>query len=80
MLFFNKSDIKRARELSKLRLTKVRFLPNNSGSKVAINIYGDKVAMLMRSEPNGFVIKNEFVTDNFREYFKLLWKNGEEIF
>jgi sugar-specific transcriptional regulator TrmB len=79
LLFFNKSDMKRARSLSKLRLTKVRFLPNNSGSKVAINIYGNKVAMLMRSEPEGFIIKNEFVAENFREYFKLLWKNSKEI-
>lgn len=79
LLFFNKTDTKRAKKLSELPFTKVRFLPNSNGSKVAINIYGDKVAMLMRKESGGFLIKNEFVAENFREYFNLLWKIGKEI-
>ena len=79
LLFFNKTDTKRAKKLSELPFTKVRFLPNSNGSKVAINIYGDNVAMLMRKESGGFLIKNEFVAENFREYFNLLWKIGKEI-
>jgi sugar-specific transcriptional regulator TrmB len=79
ILFFNKSDVKRARKLSKLPFTKLKFLQNNSGSKVAINIYGNKVAMLMRAESGGFLIENEFVAKNFREYFNLLWEIGKEI-
>jgi sugar-specific transcriptional regulator TrmB len=73
-LLFNKNDTERAKKLSKLPFTKIKFLPRNSKSKTAINIYGDKVAILMWSEPVGVLIKNEDVANSFREYFKLLWK------
>lgn len=73
-LLFNKNDIKRATKLSQLPLTKIKFLPKNSNNQTAINVYGDKVAILMWSEPVGVLIKNKDVANTFREYFKLLWK------
>ncbi len=76
-LLFNKNDTKRARELSHLPFTKVKFLPKNNTSNTAVNIYGDKVAILMWSEPTGVLIKNKDVANTFRKYFRLLWKIGK---
>lgn len=73
-LLFNKDDLERAKKLSQLPFTKVKLLPKNSSSKTAINVYGDKVAILMWSDPIGILIKSEDVANTFREYFKLLWK------
>ncbi len=57
--------------------TSVRFLPGNVKSRAAVNIYADKVAIFMWSEPTTILIKNEEVADAFREYFNLLWKLGK---
>jgi HTH-type transcriptional regulator, sugar sensing transcriptional regulator len=76
-LLFNKNDAKRAKKLSQHSFTKVKFLPKKSNGQTAINIYGDKVAILMWSDPVGILIKNADVAKTFREYFKLLWKNGK---
>jgi len=73
-LLFNKNDTERARKLSQLPFTRVKFLPKNSSNQTAINVYGDNVAILMWSEPVGILIKNKDVANTFREYFKLLWK------
>jgi sugar-specific transcriptional regulator TrmB len=73
-LIFNKSDADRAKALAKMPLTEVGFLPKSTDSNTAINIYGDKVAILMWSNPVGIVIENREVAKGFRDYFSLLWK------
>lgn len=74
-LIFNKNDEKRAKKLAKLPLTKIKFISKRFDSQTAVNIYGDKVAILMWSEPVGILIEKKDVAKTFREYFKLLWKN-----
>lgn len=76
-LLFNRNDIERAKGLSLQSFTKVKFLPKKSNGQTAINIYGDKVAILMWSDPVGILIKNADVANTFRKYFKLLWRNGK---
>lgn len=76
-LLFNKNDTERAKKLSLLPSTKIKLLPKNSNSHTAINIYADKVAILMWSEPVGVLIKNKDVANTFRDYFKLLWKKSK---
>ena len=65
-----------AAHLKRMPFTSVRFLPGNIKSRAAVNIYADKVAIFMWSEPTTILIKNEEVADAFREYFNLLWKLG----
>lgn len=72
-LLFNKNDMIRAKNLSQLPFTRVKFLTKSCTNQTAINIYGDKVAILMWSEPVGVLIKNKDVANTLREYFKLLW-------
>ncbi len=65
-----------AKELAKLPLTKIKFLPKKIHMNNAINIYGNKVAMLLWSnnQPVAVLIDNEKVADDFRNHFRLLWK------
>jgi len=73
-LIFRASDQKRAEQLSKLPLTKTKVMSQISDKKVAVNVYGDKVAILMWSSPVGILIKNKDIADSLRKYFKILWK------
>jgi len=73
-LLFDRADIERAKTLSKMPFTEIKFLPKSNESNTAINIYGDKVAIIMWSEPIGILIENKEVAKSFREYFNLLWK------
>lgn len=74
-MIFNQNDEKRAKRLADLPLTKIKFLPKRINSGTAINIYGNKVAILMWSEPFGILIDKRNVAETFREYFKLLWNH-----
>ncbi len=69
-----------AREVSKLPFTEVRFMPREIDSKTAINIYGNKVAILLWSNgtPVTIMIDNEKVAEDFRQYFNFLWSVAKE--
>lgn len=66
----------REREKSKRgKYTEVRFVPKNVISPVSTNIYGDKVALILWSDPpETIVIENKGAADSYRAYFELLWK------
>jgi len=60
----------------RLRLTRVRYLPQMTPS--AINIYGDKVLIAQWTEkPVAFVIRNKETADSYRAYFRTLWRTAE---
>lgn len=69
-----------AKEMSKLPFTEVRFAPKRIDSKTAINIYGNKVAILLWSgeKPVTILIDNKRVARDFREYFNFLWGVARE--
>ena len=77
-MIFNKADKKRAAKLSKKPHTEVRFLPKAYNSPVTINIYGDKVGLLIWSEekPMGVLMKNNNVYIGFKEFFNMLWDSA----
>lgn len=72
-LIFN-NDFERSDELAKLPHTKVKRMPIKQDKTTAINIYGDKVAILSWSEPISILIEDRKIADNFRCYFDFLWK------
>ena len=79
-LKIDKNSKKWAEELSKLPLTQIKFLPSNIVSRTAINIYSDKVAILMWYDPpTAVLIRNKEVADLFKEYFNLLWKIAKGV-
>ena len=60
-------------------LADIRFLPDKSSSPLAINIYGDKTAMILwTQEPIGILIKEKTVAEGYRRYFEVLWQNAKK--
>ena len=72
-IIFNKTEKK-----LKIPYSEVRFLPEKYASPLAVNIYGDKVAIILWSKENPFaiVIKNKEISDGYRKYFEIMWKNS----
>ncbi len=56
-----------------------RALPPNLASPNVVFIYGSRVANVVWSDaPTAFVISDEAVSKNYRDYFELLWESGRE--
>ena len=72
-IIFNQDE--KEKEL-KIPLSEVRYLPEKYSSPLAVNIYGDKVAIILWSKENPFaiVIKNKEISEGYRKHFELLWK------
>ena len=67
--------VKRGTDLNETKTTQVRFIPKKHSSQSAIDIYGDKVAIVVWTEPpEAVIIKNKAVADSFRHYFDMIWK------
>lgn len=65
---------------NKIPLSEIRYLPEKYSSPLAINIYGDKVAIILWSKENPFaiVIKNKEISEGYKKYFEMMWKNSKE--
>ncbi len=70
-IIFNKSDKKQ-----KIPYSEIKYLPEKYSSPLAINIYGDKVAIILWSKENplAIVIKNKEISQGYEKYFELMWK------
>jgi hypothetical protein len=66
---------KKYSKLEKIPLAKVKTMPEETGGDVAINIYGDNIAMIMWNfdSPFAILIKQKEVADSFRDYFNFIW-------
>jgi hypothetical protein len=60
----------------KVPYAEIRYLPEKYHSPLAVNVYGNKVAIILWSKKNPFaiVIKNDEISDGYKRYFELLWK------
>jgi len=57
------------------KFTKVKFVPLKFKTNSVIDIYGDKVVIMIWSEPpEAVIIQNKSVAEIFRNYFEMLWK------
>lgn len=58
----------------RIPLSEIRYLPRKYANPLAINIYKDKVAIILwKKEPIAIVIKEREVADSYRKYFELMW-------
>jgi HTH-type transcriptional regulator, sugar sensing transcriptional regulator len=67
----------RAKKLTKMTLTEIRFLPKSFLTPTVINIYGEKVTLYsVTKEKIPFIIllENKQIALSFKEYFEWLWK------
>ena len=81
-IIFNKTEkaekIRKTEKQKKPRipLAEIRYLPQKYTSPLAVNIYGNKVAIILWSKENPFaiVIKNPEISEGYKKYFELMWK------
>jgi len=73
-----REDLKSAgKKMSKY--TKVRYVPKQMASLVNVNVYSDKVSILLWSEiPEAVIIDNKEAADTFRNYFEFMWHNAKD--
>ncbi|MFC1682032.1 TrmB family transcriptional regulator [Nanoarchaeota archaeon] len=70
--------IKRAKELNKLKYVYAKVLPKEFTSNTSINIYGNKVSIIMwGSLAFGVLIKSKDISNSQRKHFNLLWKQAK---
>jgi sugar-specific transcriptional regulator TrmB len=61
----------------KVPLSEIRYLPQKYANPLAINIYKDKVAIILwKKNPIVIVIKEKEVADSYRKYFELMWRGA----
>jgi len=61
------------------KLTEVRFVDKDTESVAVYNIYNDKLAILIWTDPpEAVLIKNRKVADSMRDYFNIIWKMCEK--
>lgn len=67
-------------KLPKIPLSEIRFLSEKYASPMAINIYADKVAIILWSRENPFavVIKQKEIAEGYKNYFELMWGVAEK--
>lgn len=60
----------------KQKLVTGKVLPKGYETNGVVNIFGDKVAIVLWKEkyPSGFLIVNKDVADSYRRWFDLIWK------
>lgn len=68
------------RKIKKIPLAEIRYLPEKYANPVAVNIYGDKVAIILWSQnhPMAILIKNKEVSEGYRKYFEVMWNIAKE--
>jgi sugar-specific transcriptional regulator TrmB len=60
------------------KYTRVRYVPQETISPLNVNIYGNKVALLIWSEtPEAVIIDNAEAAQAFRAYFEMMWKHAK---
>lgn len=75
-IIFNQNTKER---IPKIPLSEIKFFPEKYSSPLAINIYGEKVAIILWSKENPFaiVIKNKEISEGYKKHFELIWKNSK---
>jgi len=71
--------IAQTRDFTKLKNAQMKYLPEKYSNPVAINIYGDKTAIILwAKKPMAIVIKNKDITEGYKKYFELMWKIAKD--
>ncbi len=79
-IIFNHDAIDTAKTYAKLPHTFVRIMLKNMVSPTAMNIYPDKMSILLQKEkPLIFHIACKEVAESYKLYFEFLWKAGSKV-
>lgn len=71
-IIFNQAEKSKKK---KIPFSEIKYLPEKYSAPFAVNIYGDKIAIIMWSRENPFavVIKNKEIAEGYRKHFELMW-------
>jgi sugar-specific transcriptional regulator TrmB len=60
----------------KIPLSEIKYLPEEYSSDMAINIYADKVAIILwkKDKPLAILIKDAEIATGYKKHFELMWK------
>ena len=75
-LIYDKKEVKKyEKEIVKRKLFVGKPLPSGFESNGVVNIFGDKVAIVLWKEkyPSAFLIENKDIADSFRKWFKFIY-------
>lgn len=71
--------IAQSRSVKFVKPVEIKYLSKKYENPVAINIYGDKVAIIQWAEkPVAVVIKSKDIAYGYRQYFELMWKVAKD--
>jgi sugar-specific transcriptional regulator TrmB len=72
-IIFNKDA--KAKKI-KVPYSEIKYLPQKYSSPLAVNVYRDKVAIILWSKDNpiAIVIKNKEISEGYKKYFELMWR------
>jgi len=74
-----KEGVKGNGYVNKIPLADIRFIPDKNSSPLAINIYGDKTAIILWThEPIGILIKEKAIAEGYRKYFDIMWNSAKK--
>ena len=74
-IIYNSDVEKYAKKRKKLKLTEIKFFPENLNSPVVTDILGDKIGIMVYNEnPFCFSIINKEISNSYKKYFEYLWK------
>jgi sugar-specific transcriptional regulator TrmB len=63
------------KKITNIPLAEIRYLPKKYESPVAMNIYGNKTAIILWAEkPIVIAIREKEIADSYRNHFELMWK------
>ena len=81
-MLFVKNEKEAARKFLKYNYIQAKLLPDVFDSPIAINIYGEKIALFLGSEsidPISILIEDTALAEHFRKYFLLLWNISKRV-
>lgn len=66
-------------KVGKVALSKVRYISGKYGNPLAINIWGDNVALILwKAEPLVILIRDKEISDSYRKYFEAMWSSARK--
>lgn len=71
--------VREGRDVYKSKTTEIRYVRKKIVSEAVFDIYNDKVAIIIWTDPpESVVIQNKAIADSLKEYFDIIWKNSSK--
>ncbi|MFH0836396.1 MAG: helix-turn-helix domain-containing protein [Candidatus Micrarchaeota archaeon] len=73
-----RSIIREGRPMKQAKYRQVKRIPMRAKSPVVTNVYGNKIAIILWSDPpEAILIENKKAADAYKEFFDFMWDNAK---